>query len=61
MVSIFISYASRHRDLTAKFAAALKAEGYDVWWDLTQSLSTLSEVLIASNGQPTPWRLLKKV
>jgi hypothetical protein len=30
---IFISYSSRHRDLTRSFAKRLEAEGYPVWWD----------------------------
>src|SRR6056297_3152132 len=33
MTHVFISYASRHRDLTRAFAARLEAEGYRVWWD----------------------------
>eukprot|EP01037_Dinobryon_pediforme_P017417 gene17417-17608_t len=30
---IFISYSSRHRDLTQRLADALEAQGYSVWWD----------------------------
>ena len=33
MSHIFISYSSQHRDLTAKLAERLGAEGYPVWWD----------------------------
>jgi tetratricopeptide (TPR) repeat protein len=33
MADIFISYSSKHRDLTRKLAALLEKEGYSVWWD----------------------------
>jgi tetratricopeptide (TPR) repeat protein len=33
MAHIFISYSSKHRDLTEHLAALLKNEGYPVWWD----------------------------
>lgn len=33
MAHVFISYSSRHRDLTAALAALLIKEGYSVWWD----------------------------
>ena len=33
MTDIFISYSSKHRDLTETLAAALETEGYGVWWD----------------------------
>ncbi|MCY1669024.1 toll/interleukin-1 receptor domain-containing protein [Rhizobium sp. SL86] len=33
MAKVFISYSSRHRDLTRDFAARLVAEGLTVWWD----------------------------
>ena len=35
MSRIFISYSSQHRDLTAKLAERLEAEGYPVWWDIS--------------------------
>lgn len=33
MADVFISYSSKHRDLTEKLAAVLGKEGYSVWWD----------------------------
>lgn len=33
MAQVFLSYSSRHRDLTRDLAARLAAEGYSVWWD----------------------------
>ena len=33
MSHVFISYSSKHRDLTARLAERLDAEGYPVWWD----------------------------
>jgi hypothetical protein len=33
MADIFISYSSKHRDLTRRLAALLEKEGYSVWWD----------------------------
>ncbi|MGP0094164.1 MAG: TIR domain-containing protein [Xanthobacteraceae bacterium] len=33
MAHIFLSYSSKHRDLTRQLAAAIEADGYTVWWD----------------------------
>jgi hypothetical protein len=33
MTHVFLSYSSRHRDITRDLAARLEAEGYPVWWD----------------------------
>jgi tetratricopeptide (TPR) repeat protein len=33
MAHVFISYSSKHRDLTEKLAAFLESCGLDVWWD----------------------------
>jgi tetratricopeptide (TPR) repeat protein len=33
MAHVFISYSSRHRELTRQLANRLVAEGYPVWWD----------------------------
>ena len=33
MAHVFLSYSSRHRELTRELAAAIAADGYDVWWD----------------------------
>ncbi|MCA3586357.1 MAG: toll/interleukin-1 receptor domain-containing protein, partial [Methylocystis sp.] len=33
MAHVFISYSSRHRELTRQLAERLVAEGYPVWWD----------------------------
>jgi len=33
MAHVFISYSSRHRDLTERLAALLGEVGYSVWWD----------------------------
>ena len=33
MSLVFLSYSSRHRDLTRTLAERLEAEGYPVWWD----------------------------
>ena len=33
MADIFLSYSSKHRDLTGALAQALEAEGLSVWWD----------------------------
>ena len=33
MADIFVSYSSKHRDLTRELATFLMAQGYSVWWD----------------------------
>jgi tetratricopeptide (TPR) repeat protein len=33
VADVFLSYSSRHRDLTRNLAVAIEAEGYTVWWD----------------------------
>jgi len=33
MTDIFISYSSKHRDLTEALAPALEHKRYSVWWD----------------------------
>ncbi|RJL07287.1 toll/interleukin-1 receptor domain-containing protein [Paracoccus aestuarii] len=58
MGHVFISYSSRHRDLTRSFAERLEEEGYRVWWDreleawggyepqIREALSTTSAVVV---------------
>ena len=33
MADVFLSYSSRHPELTRQLAAVIEAEGYSVWWD----------------------------
>ena len=33
MPDIFLSYSREDRDRAERFAGALEASGYDVWWD----------------------------
>ena len=33
MAHVFISYSSKHRDLTQQFVELLERENYTVWWD----------------------------
>ena len=37
MADIFLSYSSKHRDLTSVLAQELEAEGLSVCWDTTSS------------------------
>ena len=34
MADVFISYSTKHRDLTERLAAIIEAERYSVWWDV---------------------------
>jgi hypothetical protein len=33
LADVFISYSSKHQELTRQLAAAIEAQGYSVWWD----------------------------
>lgn len=33
MSHVFLSYSSKHRELTRQLVAVLEGQGYTVWWD----------------------------
>jgi hypothetical protein len=57
MSHVFIRYSLKHRDLTARLAERLDAEGYPVWWDhALEAYGPYERQIRTAIEAAAPWR-----
>ena len=62
MAQVFISYSTKHRDLTRQLAAVIEGQGYTVWWDeAIESWGSLEAQIRAAKWKrpPKEWHAAK--